>query len=139
MSAAPPCSGMADQVRNNRYSHDDEYSPSGPGWRVDGDGPLRLTLSHTVTVSNTYRSEVGISEGAVSAKLGWDVSRSWSTGTSAIFDVPAGKHGILWAGQARNVHSFEVWRVAYTGGKCVYQKRGTGYAWKFNHLNYHHN
>jgi hypothetical protein len=71
----------------------------GPDWEVSGIYPETLSISRTLTYTNSYSSTVNVSSTAVSQALGFTVSEAISTQVGATFPVPHdGKYWVLQAG-----------------------------------------
>jgi len=86
----------------------------GPDWEVSGTYPETLSISHSLSYTNTYSSTVTVSSATVSSALGFSVARSMSTQVGATFPVPNdGKYWVLQAGtQDFRAHSTSNWSAA---------------------------
>ncbi|MBT2492541.1 hypothetical protein J7E96_29345 [Streptomyces sp. ISL-96] len=76
---------------------------------VQGRGPMTLTLTATETVSNTKSSSIDVSAGAVSAAVGFDVTRSRTKSMAGSWVVPKGKFGTLKAYPVYKAYSFKAY------------------------------
>lgn len=90
---------------------------------------MTLTLSKDVSVSNSWSASAGITAQAVSAGVGFSVTWSSGTSTSASIEVPAGQQWQLYAGEVHRVHEYQI----YT---CDNRYVGYGYAYQYNRLSY---
>jgi hypothetical protein len=91
-------------------------------------GPMTLTLSTTLTVSNSFTATVGVKAGVVSAGVGFSVTWSASQTYSASVSVPSGACRIIKAYDTFKNYRFEVWDQNFIGDPF---KVGTGTAKKF--------
>lgn len=81
----------------------------GPNWEVSGTYPETLSISHSLSYTNTYSSTVTVSSGTVSSALGFSVAKSISTQVGATFPVPNdGKYWVLRAGTQDFPITFDV-------------------------------
>jgi hypothetical protein len=60
----------------------------GPDWEVSGTYPETLSISRSLSYTNTYTSTVTVSAETVSNALGFSVARSVTTQVGATFPVP---------------------------------------------------
>ncbi|MEU5821744.1 hypothetical protein [Streptomyces sp. NPDC047803] len=91
---------------------------------VQGRGPMTLTLTSMETVSNTKSSKFDVTAGAVSAAVGFDVTKSRTKSMSGSWVVPKKKFGTLKAYPVYKAYSFEAYS-RFTGkfvGKGVARK-----------------
>ena len=91
-------------------------------------GPMTLTLSSTLTVSNSFTANVGVKAGVVSAGVGFNVTWSASQTYSASTYVPSGACRIIKAYDTYKNYRFEVWDQNFIGDPF---KVGSGTAKKF--------
>ncbi|MGF1429845.1 hypothetical protein [Kitasatospora sp. LaBMicrA B282] len=136
-AAQPQACGYVYKPKNVHYISPESQTISGPGGSVSGYGPGTLTLSQTVGVSNTYSGTFGASVGDISASVGFNVTQNWSATESASYTMTDGRHYVLYADKVSQLYSYEIHKV----GRCDgydFGKVGTGYATKFDHLDYNH-
>ncbi|MEU9849524.1 hypothetical protein [Streptomyces sp. NPDC047985] len=76
---------------------------------VRGRGPMTLTLTSIETVSNTKSSSFDVTAGAVSAKVGFDVTKSRTKSMSGSWTVPKKKLGTLKAYPVYKAYSFKAY------------------------------
>ena len=91
-------------------------------------GPMTLTLSTTLTVSNSFTATVGVKASVVSAGIGFNVTWSASQTYSASTYVPAGACRIIKAYDTFKNYKFEVWDQNFIGDPF---KVGSGTAKRF--------
>jgi hypothetical protein len=91
-------------------------------------GPMTLTLSTTLTVSNSFTATVGVKAAVVSAGVGFSVTWSASQTYSASVSVPSGACRIIKAYDTFNNYRFEVWDQNFIGDPF---KVGSGTAKRF--------
>jgi hypothetical protein len=91
-------------------------------------GPMTLTLSTTLTVSNSFTATVGIKASVVSAGVGFNVTWSASQTYSASTYVPAGACRIIKAYDTFKNYKFEIWDQNFIGDPF---KVGSGTAKRF--------
>jgi hypothetical protein len=91
-------------------------------------GPMTLTLSTTLTVSNSFTATVGVKAAVVTAGVGFSVTWSGSQSYSASTYVPSGACRIIKAYDTYRNYRFEVWDQNFIGDPF---KVGTGTAKKF--------
>lgn len=91
-------------------------------------GPMTLTLSSTLTVSNSFTATVGLKAGVVSAGVGFNVTWSASQTYSASTYVPSGACRIIKAYDTFKNYRFEVWDKNFIGDPF---KVGSGTAKRF--------
>lgn len=112
-------------------------SPNSPNWKVAARGPGTLTLSKSVSVSNSVTGTVGVPIKFVNAAVGFNAQKTWSTATSYSIRVPKKQTWVLRADAVHTAKTFKWkrWRNCnYPGGS--WSKSGTGKALEFNHLKY---
>jgi hypothetical protein len=99
---------------------------------VSGQGEATLSLSKSISVSNTYSGTLSASKKDVNAAVGFNISKSWDTRATYTVKIPKGKKIKI---QYRKVYTkYKVLQKAYSGAthlgdKYVYPK-------KFSHLEY---
>jgi hypothetical protein len=127
----PPLCPIQAKVQDISKTTKDNYG-HGPEWRVESaaDGhPGTLALTRTVTASNSWSAGGVLSAGAVSANLGFDVTRS--TGVSAMrsITIPAdpasNKVWVLEAGTHDDYYTFTVQRIDCHKARVGRPVRGT--------------
>jgi len=74
-----------------------------------GPGPGTLTLGQTVTVSNSFSANVGVTAGVVSAGLGFNVTVSTQWSCSYAAQIPSGQHATINAYPVYDCYSYDVW------------------------------
>ncbi|MDU7578638.1 MAG: hypothetical protein E7K43_20820 [Bacillus subtilis] len=103
---------------------------------VTGAGKATLTLSKTVTVSNSYTGTLTASKGAVSSAVGFNITSSRSTTASYSVSVPKGKKYTI---QYRPVYKkYKAVQKKYesAGGVMVLLESKNIYPLKYDHLEY---
>jgi hypothetical protein len=99
---------------------------------VSGSGAATLTLSKSVSTSNTYSGSLTASKKSVSAAVGFDITKSRSTTASYSVKVPKGKKYMI---QYRRVYKkYKVQQKAYS--TSTYLETKYVYPKKFSHLEY---
>ena len=136
-AAQPQQCGYIYKPRNTRYISTQSETVSGPGGSVSGYGPGTLTLSQTVGISNTYSATLGASVGDISTTVGFNVTQNWSTTESASYTMTDSRHYVLYADKVSLLYSYEVHKIGRCDGHD-FGSVGTGYATKFDHLDYNH-
>ena len=100
---------------------------------VRGNGPQTLGMNISLTTQNGYTATIGISAGAVSAGVGFNVSWSGSVSYTTSTIVPSGSCYTIRAYNIFNDYTYEIWREPFFGPDY---KVGTGRAWKFMGVQY---
>jgi hypothetical protein len=100
---------------------------------VSGSGPSNLTLSKGVSVSHTYSGTLTATKSAVSAAVGFSISKTWSTNASYSVNVPKGQRYMI---QYRKVYKkYKVGQKAYINSTYTGQTKYV-YPKKYSHLEY---
>lgn len=92
-----------------------------------GPGPGSLALGQTVTVSNSFSANVGITADKVTAGVGFNVvgTNQWACSYAA--QIPAGQHATINAYPVYDCYSYDVW---YNPKDGFAYKAGSGSAKK---------
>lgn len=107
-----PCSPGNARVTGTKSISNLTTWPNSSSWRVDGSGPGTLSISRSLTASNSVTGSGGVSYKALSASVGFDVTKSTTSTTS--FSVP------LKSGEKRQIQVGAVWkRKSFTWTKTV--------------------
>lgn len=138
-----PCS-LGRYSKYRKFVRTEKAWPNKPGWRVSGWGPdATLNLSKAVQVSNSVSGTFGLSNKAVSATVGFNVTFSETTTFSATRNMTKKAHYTLRAGTVHKVYIFNVYekRGKYhffspTAARCAWDGKpdhyvGTGTAKEF--------
>jgi hypothetical protein len=142
MVVGKPCRLKGTQVRNSKRISDQTTFPSGGRWSVEGDGGITLTLSFATAIANSVSGTLGASKGAISASVGFSVTKTTTVTVSGSYPTPKGNGTYeLYAGYTEHVTQFEVWKkwgtVAHgvapycSTKKAKYKKAGTEYAFQY--------
>ena len=100
---------------------------------VRGNGPGKLTLELTRTVTNGWTATVGVDAKVVSAGVEFNVSWSGTQRYAYETQVP---NGACWTIRAYNIYydyTYDVWHNPFIGDPY---KWGSGRAWKFMGIKY---
>ncbi|MEV1173867.1 hypothetical protein [Nonomuraea sp. NPDC049784] len=81
---------------------------------VSATGPFTLRMNLTGSVSATWSAKTGVGAGAISAEMGFDVTKSYSISIVGSYAVPSGKRGHLEAYPCFARYSFKTRLI--TGG-----------------------
>ena len=97
----------------------------------------KLSLSKTISVSNTLTGDVKASKSNIEASVGFNINKSFSKTTSYSINTPSSnkKYTIKY----RNVYKktkLNQQRVFTCGGKIIQTQNATAYANKFSHFEY---
>ena len=123
----PPAWGCAFNcvyLKNVRVTSYPKYFA--PGIMTEGNGPQKIILSRSGSVSNGFSATVGISSDIVTAKVGVSVTQTQTVTFQNEATVPAGQ---CWRLQGVNVYqnwAYDVWTQNFIGDDT---KIGTGTAW----------
>ncbi|SNS16215.1 hypothetical protein [Actinomadura mexicana] len=143
-----PCS-LGRYSKYRKFVRTEKAWPNSPGWRVSGWGPhSTLNLSKAVQISNSVSGTFGVSPKAISATVGFNVTKSYTTAISYTAELKKKAHYTLRAGTAHKVYVFNVYekRGTYhffspTAARCAWDGKpghyvGTGTAKKFWTVDY---
>ncbi|MFJ3310061.1 hypothetical protein ACIPSA_45090 [Streptomyces sp. NPDC086549] len=115
---------MADWAKVTGATYRGEQCGTNVIQKTSGHGKTTLTMSVQKSVATKWSATASISAGAVSAGMGWDVTKTYTVTDQTAFSVPSGKFGTIEAYPLYDVYSFnETSKV--DGGKL-----GTGRALK---------
>lgn len=114
------------EIKNSHLSYEGDFFDHGTGWSVSGPGGGTLSLSRDVTASNSYSANVGLSAGAVSAGVGFNVTQSVGYHAGYSYNPPDdGNYGTKWtitAGTHDSVYVFEIHKLCVTVDQGVVGK-----------------
>lgn len=131
------CGPVVTKVSNVKSAGTITKSPSGGNWQVSAVGPGTLSLTKSVSVSNSVTGNGGVSAGTVSGSVGFNVTSTYTTATGYSIQVPKGQTWVLRADAVYTVKSFH-WTQKQScnvpGGG--FSKSGDGKAYKFSELKY---
>jgi len=74
-----------------------------------GTGPSTLTISVSKAVAATWSSDITVSAGDVSVKVGFSVTKTFTVMDSDALQIPKGKYGYIYAYPLYDLYTFEVW------------------------------
>jgi hypothetical protein len=98
---------------------------------ASGPGGTTLRIDQTKSVSTSYSKTFTIEYNALSAAVGWDITKSASITVSGAWTVPKGKHGVLKAYTKYSAKKFDVWdsqvRIWDKKGVIAYKPIGVCY------------
>ncbi|GAA1010779.1 MULTISPECIES: hypothetical protein [Streptomyces] len=95
---------------------------------VSGRGKMTLRIDETRSVGTTLSKNISLSKSAISAAVGWDVTKSRSITVSGSKEVPSGKYGTLKAYVKYSGKKFDVEGVPALSNKWVtFQKNKTAH------------
>ena len=123
------CLWDCDHVRNVTYVGQNKPFVT----LVKGNGPQTLGMNVTLTTQNGYTATIGISAGAVTAGVGFNVNWSGSVSYTTSTVVPSGSCYTIRAYNIFNDYTYEIWREPFFGPDY---RVGTGRAWKFMGVQY---
>ncbi|MFE0136655.1 hypothetical protein ACFWY6_34595 [Streptomyces sp. NPDC059037] len=78
---------------------------------ASGRGPMTLRIDETRSLSSTFSKSLSINYKALTAAVGWDVTKSRSITVSGSKEVPRGKYGVLKAYTRYSGKMFDVYNV----------------------------
>lgn len=146
--AGQPCS-LGKFSKYKKFVRTEKAWPDQPGWRASGWGPhSTLQLSKQVQVANTVSGTFGVSYSAISATVGFNVTRTYSTTIAYTTELKKKAHYSLRAGTVHKVYVFNVYEkrghiqfYRPTAVYCVWDRKpahyvGTGTAKRFWTLDY---
>lgn len=97
---------------------------------MEGPRNMRLQISHTRGISNSWSATGGISAAQVSAGVGFSVTESRNVTATATWTVPNNwNRGRIEARAMFDRRNFQVWRRPLLGS---WSHVGNGHAWQFN-------
>lgn len=129
------CSQPVTKITNIKAAPSITRSPSGPNWETSGVGPGLLTLSKSVTVSNSTTGAGAIESGVLNASLGFDSTKQYTTATAYQFTVPAQQTWVLRADAVYTVKTFH-WTITQGCSWGGQNSSGNGTSYKFLRLQY---
>ncbi|TYK43248.1 hypothetical protein [Actinomadura decatromicini] len=146
--AGQPCS-LGKFSKYKKFVRTEKAWPNQPGWRASGWGPhSTLQLSKQVQVANTVSGTFGVSVEGISATVGFNVTKTFSTTIAYTAELKKKAHYTLRAGTVHKVYVFNVYEkrgttrfFTPTAVRCVWDQKpphyvGTGTAKKFWTLDY---
>jgi hypothetical protein len=93
---------------------------------ASGRGHMTLRIDETESVSTTLSTSISASKGAISAAVGWDVTKSRSITVSGSREVPRGEYGVLRAYTRYSGKKFDVQQAPQLGNEIL-QRGKTAY------------
>ena len=95
---------------------------------ASGQGKMTLRIDETQSKGTVLSKHIDASKGAISAGVGWDVTKSRSITVSGAKEVPRGKYGTLTAYVKYSGKKFDVQaRLIPEGNTWIAQKNKTAY------------
>ncbi|GCB49860.1 hypothetical protein SNL152K_7203 [Streptomyces sp. NL15-2K] len=76
---------------------------------ASGRGPITLRIDETKSMSTTYSKSFSVNYKALTAAVGWDITKSRSITVSGAKEVPRGKYGVLKAYTRYSGKQFDVY------------------------------
>lgn len=129
-----PC-GTTVTISNVKAISDRTSWPNSADWRVDGKGPGTLSISRTLSSTNSVTATGGASYSAISASVGFNVSQSTTVTTSYSITLAPGEQRQIQVGQVWQQKSFTWTKRSGCAGN-ISTTTGTGVASKFMRFTY---